>query len=87
VDFNHATYFSKGKAMAKTLDKKGPTHDEIARCAYAIFEQEGRPEGREMEHWLRAEAQLTGGSQSPTTMEASARPTVRPIARARNGRS
>jgi hypothetical protein len=74
--------------MAKTLDQKRPTHDEIARRAYAIFEQEGRPEGRELEHWLRAEAQLNAAPQSPTTTSAaSARTTtIRPVARARNGR-
>lgn len=32
--------------------------EEIAKRAYAIWEQEGRPKGREMEHWLRAEAEL-----------------------------
>jgi hypothetical protein len=35
-----------------------PTPDEIALCAYAIWEGEGRPEGRETEHWQQAEAQL-----------------------------
>lgn len=31
---------------------------EIAKRAYAIWEREGRPKGREVEHWLRAEAEL-----------------------------
>jgi len=35
-----------------------PTPLEIARCAYAIWEKEGRPEGRQVEHWLEAEAQI-----------------------------
>jgi hypothetical protein len=35
-----------------------PTHDEIAVCARRIYETEGRPEGKAMEHWLQAEAQL-----------------------------
>ena len=35
-----------------------PSPDEIARCAYLIWEREGRPAGREMQHWLEAEAQL-----------------------------
>jgi len=35
-----------------------PTHDEIAACARRIYETEGRPEGKAMEHWLQAEAQL-----------------------------
>lgn len=35
-----------------------PTPDEIAVCAYAIWEKEGRPQTRDVEHWLQAEAQL-----------------------------
>jgi hypothetical protein len=33
-------------------------HDEISRRAREIWEREGRPEGRDMEHWLQAEAEL-----------------------------
>jgi hypothetical protein len=35
-----------------------PTKDEIAQCAYLIWEREGRPTGRAKEHWLQAESQL-----------------------------
>ena len=35
-----------------------PTPEEIAACAYAIWEREGQPHGRDVEHWLQAEAQL-----------------------------
>jgi hypothetical protein len=44
-----------------------PTREEIAACAYSIWEQEGRPEGREVEHWLAAEIQLhqTRGLSEP----------------------
>ncbi len=35
-----------------------PTPDEIAFCAYLIWEREGRPAGRAKEHWLQAETQL-----------------------------
>lgn len=35
-----------------------PTRDEIAACAYSIWENEGRPAGREIAHWLQAEAHL-----------------------------
>ena len=73
--------------MAKTLEQERPSHDEIARRAYAIFEQQGRPEGREMEHWLEAEAQLTRGSQNQDKTTTTASAPTRPIARARNGRS
>jgi hypothetical protein len=30
----------------------------IRERAYAIWEAEGRPEGKEVEHWLRAEAEV-----------------------------
>ena len=37
-----------------TADQYG----EIARRAYSIWEVEGRPSGREIDHWLRAEAEV-----------------------------
>ena len=43
--------------LSKTPQK--PTHDEIAACAQHIYENEGRPQGKAMEHWLRAENQLS----------------------------
>jgi hypothetical protein len=30
----------------------------VARRAYEIWEQEGRPEGRETDHWYRAESEM-----------------------------
>ena len=30
----------------------------IAELAYAIWEREGRPQGRALEHWLRAQVEL-----------------------------
>ena len=32
--------------------------DEIATRAYQIYEREGRTDGRDMDHWLRAEREL-----------------------------
>lgn len=34
----------------------------IRRRAHEIWEREGRPEGREAEHWERARAELAAGS-------------------------
>ena len=34
-------------------------HDKVRRRAFEIWEAEGRPEGRDVEHWLRAEAECT----------------------------
>jgi Protein of unknown function (DUF2934) len=45
--------------MSKSIKGyRKPTHEEIAAAAQRIYEAEGRPEGRAMEHWLGAEAQL-----------------------------
>ncbi len=33
---------------------------EIARLAYRYYEEEGRPEGKAEEHWLRAEMEIKG---------------------------
>jgi hypothetical protein len=44
------------------------THEEISRKAREIWEREGRPEGRDKEHWLQAEAELrqeSGGGAEP----------------------
>ena len=35
-----------------------PAIEEIALCAYLIWDREGRPSGREKEHWFQAETQL-----------------------------
>ena len=35
-----------------------PSREEIEACAFCIWEHEGKPEGRELEHWLQAEKQL-----------------------------
>lgn len=43
-----------------TLQAESQT--KIAQRAYEIWEQEGRPDGRDLEHWLRAESVLRQGS-------------------------
>jgi hypothetical protein len=35
-----------------------PAFEEVATCAYLIWEQEGRPDRRDVDHWLEAERQL-----------------------------
>ena len=39
-------------------DKSKPTEAEIRERAHQIWEREGRPEFRDQEHWLKAEAEL-----------------------------
>lgn len=36
------------------------TEADIATCAYFLYVNEGCPTGREMDHWLEAEARLRG---------------------------
>jgi hypothetical protein len=48
------------KPVSNTVNLPGgePTREEIAAVARSIWEHEGRPEGRAVEHWLQAEIQL-----------------------------
>lgn len=50
------------QASAGSVVMAAPGWDDIARRAYEIFEREGRPDGRHVEHWLRAEAELRTGA-------------------------
>ena len=34
--------------------------EEIRRCAYELYEQRGRQDGRDIDDWVRAEAEVTG---------------------------
>jgi hypothetical protein len=40
-------------------------HARIQRRAYELWEAEGRPSGRDREHWLRAEAEIRGLLPTP----------------------
>ena len=35
-----------------------PIHDDIEHCAYALWEQHGRPQNQQVAIWFQAEAQL-----------------------------
>ena len=48
----------KTKSKPPEKPRIGPTEEEIAECAYFIWESEGHPIGREDEHWRQAEMQL-----------------------------
>ena len=45
-------------------------HTEIAKRAYTMWELEGRPTGRDLEHWLRAETELEATQNAQTGNEA-----------------
>ncbi len=35
------------------------SHDQIAQRSFMIWEQEGRPDGQALDHWLQAERELS----------------------------
>jgi len=43
---------------------KQPTCEEIAKLAYSLYEKDGFSQGRDLEHWLQAEALLKTGGQN-----------------------
>lgn len=44
---------------------KDDLHAGVQLRAYELWEAEGRPTGREVEHWLRAEAEVRGQIPAP----------------------
>jgi Protein of unknown function (DUF2934) len=42
------------------MTKDGRYEEVIKERAFAIWEEEGRPEGKSVAHWLRAEAEIIG---------------------------
>jgi hypothetical protein len=55
--------------------------NEIRAIAYRIWEEEGRPEGREIEHWRRAEAIWQEQSAQSATEAEATDPTSKPVQR------
>jgi hypothetical protein len=43
----------------------GDRHVEIEKRAYSLWEIEGRPIGRDLEHWLRAETEVQAACAEP----------------------
>jgi hypothetical protein len=48
-------------------------HAEIAKRAHAIWELEGRPSGRDLNHWFRAEAEFDATQRAQITKEGPAK--------------
>jgi hypothetical protein len=61
-----------------TTQTQKPRHELIAECAYSIWEKEGRPNGRELTHWLQAEAQLSKRTSTGTTASKAVTPVQQP---------
>ena len=46
------------KELAREAEDFAPSADEVARRAYFTYENEGSRPGRDVQHWLAAEAEL-----------------------------
>ena len=46
------------KDAADDVMKRAPTEEEVRERAHAIWLIEGMPEGREVDHWMRARREL-----------------------------
>ncbi len=46
------------------------SHEQISARAYQLWEEEGRPHGRDIEHWSRAAGELAGVTAAPATTSA-----------------
>ena len=57
---------------------QGASADSVSRRAYEIWEQQGKPDGCDLEHWLKAEQELSGSKsgvvQSNSRVNASSPP-------------
>jgi hypothetical protein len=51
-------------AAISSGDEQIANEQAIRERAYAIWEVQGRPEGRHLDHWLRAEAEINTSSSS-----------------------
>lgn len=52
-----------------------PNHESrVRQRAHDIWEREGRPEGRDREHWAQAEAELAGEGKKSSRKAAEAKP-------------
>jgi hypothetical protein len=50
---------------ANTLDERQPAREQAVReRAYAIWEEEGRPDGRDLDHGRRAEQEISSSDEA-----------------------
>lgn len=60
--------------------------EEIRQMAYRLWEQAGRPEGRDQEFWYQAQRMMDGGERSGNGMETAGTTTSRRPPMRRAGR-
>lgn len=59
VDDSAAPSLSSGRTISLAEENgMADREQQVRERAYAIWEQEGRPDGEDREHWLRAEAEI-----------------------------
>ncbi len=67
---------------------QGNREQVIRERAYALWEAEGRPDGKAVEHWLRAEAEISGTAYAGVTEDGKfVAPSLKEQARTRRRRS
>ena len=64
-----------------------PDEATIRERAYLLWEEEGRPDGRETEFWMRAEAAVTDSTQLQTLTQMPPKKAKAKEARASGGRA
>ena len=69
------------KKTIQPSDISHPDHSLVAARAYEIWQREGCPDGRAMEHWLRAEVEVAGASSLASEENLRARSSRRPAVR------
>lgn len=63
---------STGSEDLMEASEQGPTRDQIAALAYALWQERGGPDGSPEEDWLNAEQELrtrTGLAHSPSQFD------------------
>jgi hypothetical protein len=86
--FRNRTQCPKSKSLEVQMKAKSANRlsDEVRRKievrAYLIWEADGRPHGREKEHWQRAEAEISGAKpakKASTAKKSGATKTAAPV--------
>jgi hypothetical protein len=49
--------------MNKTIEQNATAESNVSRLAYQLWENAGRPSGRDLEFWLTAEAKVRANAQ------------------------
>lgn len=50
-------------AERQSTSRAEPSHDEIATCAYSLWEQQGRPHATDVDNWIAAKELLSQKKQ------------------------